>query len=377
MNSSSDVNALPSTDRLYYMDNLRALAMLLGVVFHAALAYSPMLHFFWPPADRQSDASIDVVAWFSHLFRMPLFFLIAGFFAVFLIQRRGLKSFLKNRSIRVLIPFLIFLPLVLMGIIAGIQWAGEHVKNPSPALRFIFQSMQSVDAPEPPLKTGHLWFLYYLSMFYVVTVLLWQLRFFTARWVQGLLKPWILVWLFPLLLIPAFYVIPAPHPAPESLRPELWPFGFYGLFFVLGGLLYTHQQLLTQLSKYFHWMLFAGLAAYVYFNHRGPAAAGNLLMALTQSYIAVYMTWVCLIAGQRWLNQHNSTFRYVADASYWIYLTHIPVLFFVQYVLLDVEWNMWFKFLFSTVTTLAFTLLIYALLVRWSPIGWLLNGRRK
>ena len=28
------------SSRLYYMDNLRALAMLLGVVFHAALAYS-------------------------------------------------------------------------------------------------------------------------------------------------------------------------------------------------------------------------------------------------------------------------------------------------------------------------------------------------
>ncbi len=32
-----------SQDRLHYMDQLRALAMLAGVVFHAALAYSPLM----------------------------------------------------------------------------------------------------------------------------------------------------------------------------------------------------------------------------------------------------------------------------------------------------------------------------------------------
>ena len=38
-------------DRIHAMDNLRALAMLAGVVFHAALAYSPLMHMIWPPAD--------------------------------------------------------------------------------------------------------------------------------------------------------------------------------------------------------------------------------------------------------------------------------------------------------------------------------------
>ena len=96
--------------RLHHMDNLRALAMLLGVVFHASLAYSPMLHFFWLPADNQAAEAIDVFAWFSHLFRMPLFFLIAGFFAIFLIEKRGLKGFLINRTMRVLLPLVLFLP---------------------------------------------------------------------------------------------------------------------------------------------------------------------------------------------------------------------------------------------------------------------------
>ena len=60
--------------RLHYLDNLRALAMIGGVFFHAALAYSPMLHHLWLTADSQQSEVVDIVSWFSHLFRMPVFF---------------------------------------------------------------------------------------------------------------------------------------------------------------------------------------------------------------------------------------------------------------------------------------------------------------
>jgi len=100
-------------------------------------------------------------------------------------------------------------------------------------------------------------------------------------------------------------------------------------------------------------------------------------MAVSESITAVSMTWVCLIAGKRWLNQHNKAFRYIADSSYWIYIIHLPVLFIIQFVLLDYEWNLWLELGLCTVLTMVFGLITYALLVRWSPIGWLLNGKRK
>lgn len=218
-------------ERLHYMDNLRALAMLAGVVFHASLAYSPMLHFFWLTADQQTSKSIDVIAWFSHLFRMPLFFLIAGFFAMFLIEKRGLKSMLANRAKRVLLPLIIFLPLVLYSIVAGISWAGIHIKNQSPALAFIYQTMQSTSDNSQPINLGHLWFLYYLCFMYLILAVFNQLKLFHMTCLMQTLKPWVLLLIFPALLVPSFYLIPAPHPAPEGLMPLLWPFGFYGLFF--------------------------------------------------------------------------------------------------------------------------------------------------
>ena len=80
---------MQNDDRVHYMDNLRALAMLAGVVFHAALAYSPFIHNYWPTAYAASSRLVDVLAWFVHLFRMPLFFPIAGFFAALLVRRHG------------------------------------------------------------------------------------------------------------------------------------------------------------------------------------------------------------------------------------------------------------------------------------------------
>lgn len=363
--------------RYHYMDNLRALAMLAGVLFHASLAYSPMLHYFWLTADKQSSKSIDVIAWFTHLFRMPLFFLVAGFFALFLIEKRGIKSMLGNRIKRVLVPLIIFFPLVIISIIAGIMWAGSHIENPSPALAYVTGIIAANPEAKQPISTSHLWFLYYLCFFYVILVLLYKVKLFHFSKLQQIVKPWVLIVIFPLLLLPTFYGISAPHPAPEGLKPELWPFGFYGLFFLLGAFLFKHQNLITQLNKYFYWLLIAGVGSYVYFAFNMPAAEDNLLMAVSSSITAAYMTLFCLTAGNRWLNQHNQVFRYIADSSYWIYIIHLPLLFMIQYVLLDLNWNTWFKFALSCVLTMGIGLLTYAVLVRWTAIGWLLNGRRK
>lgn len=155
-------------DRIHSMDNLRALAMLAGVVFHAALAYSPLVHNFWPTADASGSAWVDVLAWFGHLFRMPLFFVIAGFFAALLVRKRGIGGMLRNRLARVLLPFLIFLPLVL----GALSWltaeAASSRRNLSPVLAWVKQTtLEHGSLPFLP-SVAHLWFLLYLMYFFVL-----------------------------------------------------------------------------------------------------------------------------------------------------------------------------------------------------------------
>ncbi|HPW13190.1 MAG TPA: acyltransferase family protein, partial [Thermomonas sp.] len=121
-------------ERFHHMDNLRALAMLAGVVFHAALAYSPLMHPIWPLADAGRSIAVDVVAWFLHLFRMPLFFVVAGFFAALLVARRGMAGLFRNRIARVLLPLVLFLPLVLVSMHWLTMQAVANATHPSPAL---------------------------------------------------------------------------------------------------------------------------------------------------------------------------------------------------------------------------------------------------
>ena len=70
-------------DRLHYMDSLRATAMFLGLVIHAAVVFAQ-----WTidPVRVHDEPSmfLHYIMELIHVFRMELFFLVAGFFSVLL-----------------------------------------------------------------------------------------------------------------------------------------------------------------------------------------------------------------------------------------------------------------------------------------------------
>ena len=93
----------PGLARRSDLDALRAGAMLLGIVLHASLSFFPS---YWIVADRHQSAIFGVVFSAIHGFRMPLFFVMSGFFSAMLLQRRGRRALVKHRFQRVLLPLL-------------------------------------------------------------------------------------------------------------------------------------------------------------------------------------------------------------------------------------------------------------------------------
>jgi uncharacterized membrane protein len=84
--------------RFHHLDALRASALLVGIVLHAILSYMPgYREANWPLADDSTSIGLGILYYVIHLFRMSLFFLIAGFFARLLHQRLGARGLLKNR----------------------------------------------------------------------------------------------------------------------------------------------------------------------------------------------------------------------------------------------------------------------------------------
>lgn len=387
----------PENARFYYLDNLRAMAMLLGILFHASLAYMPINYETWVVSNTTHSQSLEAIAYFTHLFRMPLFMLVAGFFGHYLLMKHGVKGFIKNRSLRVLTPFVILLPILLPALIGVVVYAAYTAQNRPPALMFIVNNYQNPEVMNTQFSTMHLWFLYNLMVFYVSALLLIKLLPFSInKWLSGLspitLKVVLLLWL-PLILVPALYVqITPPALTPDKIYPQLWSFGYYGIYFALGWLFFSNRHLLDGLESY--WVLLLALSialfAVVYSLYPRTLSFEQVLhpdnftvepvrhgiLAVLQGFVSVYMVFVCLIIGKRFFNLHNKFFRYLADSSYWIYLIHPPVVIYIQVILLDKEWNVWLEFLLTSLVTFAVGLLSYQLLVRYTPIGWMLNGRR-
>lgn len=368
-------------DRVHYMDNLRALAMLAGVVFHAALAYSPLAHDFLPTADTCRSEWVDVFAWVGHLFRMPLFFVIAGFFTALSVRNRGIGGMFRNRLRRVLLPFLIFLP-VLHG---AMHWttieAASNTRNPSPVLKWVEKIM--IEQGSLPLSpsVAHLWFLLYLMYF---SLLVWVVSTLELKGLPSWLanpQPWVLIGVVPLPLVPPLASTSAPWPAPESFLPQLWALVFFGLYFALGYLLFWRESLLEQLRPLVPLLLVSGLAAYaVFLRLIGEHPAGlpvHWLQAALEAYAGFWLTLCCLHAGKTWLNGRSSVMRYLADASYWVYLVHLPILFAIQYRLLDVEGGWQSKLAISVTATSLLSLASYHLLVRNTFVGKLLGDRTR
>ena len=93
-------------DRLHYMDSLRAFAMSLGLVLHASVMFA-----LWTnDPNRTHDEPSNILLYTFDLilvFRMQLFFLVAGFFSLMVCQNRGAASYAKNRFMRIVVPFVL------------------------------------------------------------------------------------------------------------------------------------------------------------------------------------------------------------------------------------------------------------------------------
>jgi surface polysaccharide O-acyltransferase-like enzyme len=88
------------------LDALRGVAMILGIVLHALLSFIPTP---WPVQDTHQNRFFFIPYAAIHMFRMPLFFVISGFFTMFILQRHGLGGMIRQRVQRILFPLLLAL----------------------------------------------------------------------------------------------------------------------------------------------------------------------------------------------------------------------------------------------------------------------------
>ena len=366
-----------SPGRFDYLDNLRAFAMLAGLLFHAALAYSPMAQGFWLSADPQQHPLFDVFAWASHLFRMPLFFFLAGFFTALLWQKAGGVAFAKNRLLRVALPLLLFLPLLTLAMHGVLQFGLAYVTQPSALLQLIKPMLTTEAQTELPFSTMHLWFLYHLLFLYVLTYCARVLVSHRLAARVLALPPRLLLLLLVLFMLPPLSLVPVPVPAPEWIFPALWALWFYGLFFACGYVVFRHADALARYSADRRVLLGLGAVSYLLFyqllpadlREQQPQGWSKLLIIVCEASGALCWTLAALLYAKRYLNRSNPLLRYLSGVSYWVYLVHVPLLFLVQFGTTDLPWPAGAKYLLTVLVTLCGCLLSFHLLVAPTLLG--------
>jgi peptidoglycan/LPS O-acetylase OafA/YrhL len=115
------------------LDALRSFAMLLGIALHASLSF---FAFPWPVHDTQRSDLLPLFQLTVHGFRMPLFFLLSGYFTMLVYRRRGLKSLLEQRFIRIFLP-LVIATATIVPLDMAIKGFAERSIRPEPAIEEI------------------------------------------------------------------------------------------------------------------------------------------------------------------------------------------------------------------------------------------------
>jgi peptidoglycan/LPS O-acetylase OafA/YrhL len=118
--------SLSGQQRYHDLDALRAFAMLLGIVIHGVMSFMP-LPGIWPAQDVTLHENYFLILFLIHGFRMPLFFMVSGFFTVMMWRRRGLAALTGHRARRIMIP-LVFGVIILVPILNNIPRLAEYKK---------------------------------------------------------------------------------------------------------------------------------------------------------------------------------------------------------------------------------------------------------
>ena len=87
-------------------------------------------------------------------------------------------------------------------------------------------------------------------------------------------------------------------------------------------------------------------------------------------------TFAAIGLALRFMSGFSPTRRYLADASYWLYLIHMPIVLALQVAVSPLDWPWPVKFMTILAVAIPVMLASYQFLVRYTFIGVVLNGRR-
>ena len=400
--------------------------MFLGVVLHAGAIYMPFPNEMDIQAIAEDplnpfrdvaglDMTIQRIIWVIHLFRMPAFMLLAGFFAALLMEKRGTGHLIKNRTQRILVPLILFW--FFLWPIDRYAWStGKNVmldiSNATPLLEILRNNLSWDHLPligNTAPHTMHLWFIYYLVIFYFVSIP--AIHFVKIkipsiadclnRSLDFVFSTWAKMLIIPFLILLSFLTLKNEGNFHFAVSFDLWPgiptlLNFF-VFFIAGWVMYARRDVIEHFKKWVWFYtpiavvllggtLWAGETHWHYEKLLKENEGATELLAQKAKYMNVATVlqaccvWVAIFSlvglTERYITKPNKKTTYFVYSSYWVYLFHRPLC--TGFAVLFTQWDMpgLVKFTFVTAVVSAVCILTYHFLVRNTWVGLMLNGRK-
>lgn len=364
--------------RLFYLDNLKSIALLAGILFHSSIVYAENVGY--PVKNHTLSWFFTGFVHFIHVFRMPLFFYLSGFFSELVLEKKGVSFFLESRFKRILLPaaFGVFFLAPVEGYIISIQKMEGNVKILTSYFNFF-----SADE----FTYSHIWFLVYLLIYSFIVLIFYFLKekTITGKLTSFASKKSSLITLSFFALISLLFVFPVNffYTKDDSfltIKPVsfLYFFSFYlaGIFSFKINFFYKLQipnlksYALTILSVSIAFFLFLYLEEldpyWMKFSYSFDKILLRFFHLLLDSFLAWSLIVLFLILFRLKFESSSHFWTYIKDAGLSIYLVHHPISLTSGYFLKSAELDIFSKFFIHNLVVFSSSFIFYQFIIKKS-----------
>jgi glucan biosynthesis protein C len=370
--------------RVYYLDWLRVLAILMVFLFHAV---HPFDYGDWHIKNVEQSEFLTVLLTLLGIWGMPFFFMVAGSASWFALHSRSSKQYVQERFNRLFVPFIVgtilFFPLQ-----NYLEWVNKMQRG---VMATGFQEFVSRPVSDgsifgwlTPRWFGygvHLWFLAFLFAFAVITLPLFQWMMKgsgkkSINWMARMSerRGSLLLFIIPLVLVHSLLMqyYPAEHDWADFFNQMM--------FFILGFILFADDRFRRAIRR--DWWIFTILALLIviallvmylfdmpllewYENSGNPQF---YLVQLLVSALALCCCLLILYIGQRFLDFSNHWLRYGQEAALPFFVLHQPVIVVIAFFVVQWQTGIWIKLSVVVLSSFIVTISLYEFVIRRLPL---------
>ncbi|MCB0208807.1 MAG: acyltransferase family protein [Anaerolineae bacterium] len=348
------------SNRIYILDNFRAVVIFLVIVLHTSITYMAFAPEWWYVVDVQNSLFFTAVVVLIDVPIMLILFFIAGYFAFPSLAKRGPTQFLKDKFVRIGLPWL-FGVLVLAPPITYLIYFSRNI--PVPLMEFWRNDFWG-----PLYQQAVYWFLGILFLFFVLLSLVYAISpGFRAIHQKTTQPTWLLLIGFVLLMTAGFLTMNFFFPL-DTWKPAGYMFMYQPLraplyigYFALGLYAYqagwfTENGYRPRLVVWLTTLIISGLFYLYYrFTIPGPIQTTVVLKAGNALLFNLFC-FSSLLGGaallQQLLNTANPFWKSLAASSFGIYYLHPLVLFPLALLLVALPLSIFLKAVILIVLTL-------------------------